>query len=49
MSQDRLENLFSKCDRRGTGFIDSQAFRELCASFDIEGDDADSIFYDLEM
>ena len=48
MSQDRLENLFSKCDRRGTGFIDSQAFRELCASFDIEGDDADSIFYDLD-
>ena len=48
MSQERLENLFSKCDRRGTGFIDSQAFRELCASFEIEGEDADSIFYDLD-
>ena len=48
MSQERLENLFTKCDRRGTGFIDSQAFRELCASFEIEGEDADSIFYDLD-
>ena len=48
MSQERLENLFSACDRRGTGFIDSQAFRELCASFDIEGEDADSIFTDLD-
>ena len=48
MSQERLEILFSKCDRRGTGFIDSQAFRELCASFEIEGEDADSIFYDLD-
>ena len=48
MSQERLENLFSKCDRRGTGFIDSQAFRELCASFEIEGEDADSIFFDLD-
>ena len=48
MSQDRLENLFSACDRRGTGFIDSQAFRELCASFEIEGEDADSIFTDLD-
>lgn len=48
MSQERLENLFTKCDRRGTGFIDSQAFRELCHSFEIEGEDADSIFYDLD-
>ena len=48
MSQERLENLFTKCDRRGTGFIDSQAFRELCASFEIEGEDADFIFYDLD-
>ena len=48
MSQERLENLFSACDRRGTGFIDSQAFRELCASFEIEGEDADSIFTDLD-
>ena len=48
MSQERLENLFSACDRRGTGFIDSQAFRELCASFEIDGEDADSIFTDLD-
>ena len=48
MSQERLENLFKACDKRGTGFIDSPAFRELCASFEIEGEDADFIFADLD-
>ena len=48
MSQERLETLFRACDKKGTGFVDSQDFRELCASFEIDEEDADAIFSDLD-
>lgn len=48
MSQIKLENLFRRCDKKGTGFIDATDFRELCAGFDIDPVDADFIFTDLD-
>lgn len=44
----RLEHLFTRCDTKGTGRIDRAAFRELCADFGIDADDADVIFTDLD-
>ena len=43
-----LEQLFRRCDTKGTGFIDLEAFRDLCAGFDIHQEDADVIFADLD-
>ena len=48
MSQLKLEQLFHKCDRKGTGFIDHDEFRDLCSGFGISGEDADMIFADLD-
>jgi hypothetical protein len=48
MSQQRLEQLFKRCDTRGSGFIDKAEFRDLCAGFEIGDDDADVIFADLD-
>lgn len=48
MSQMRLEQLFKRCDTKGTGFIDEEEFRELCAGFEIGNEDADVIFADLD-
>ena len=48
MSQLRLEQLFNKCDRKGTGFIDLDEFRDLCSGFGISAEDADMIFADLD-
>lgn len=44
----KLEQLFNQCDTRGTGFIDQKEFRDLCRGFDIDNNDADIIFYDLD-
>lgn len=43
-----MEQLFNQCDTRGTGFIDQKEFRDLCRGFDIDNNDADIIFYDLD-
>lgn len=49
MSQNlKLEHLFKRCDTRGTGFIDQKEFRDLCRGFEIENNDADIIFDDLD-
>ena len=47
-SKFKLEQLFRRCDTRGTGFIDQKEFRDLCRDFDIDNNDADIIFYDLD-
>lgn len=43
-----MEQLFRRCDTTGTGYIDKDEFRDLCAGFDIGSDDADVIFADLD-
>ena len=48
MSQLRLEQLFNRCDRKGTGFVDLDEFRNLCSGFGISAEDADMIFVDLD-
>ena len=48
MSQLKLEQLFHKCDRKGSGFIDLDEFRDLCSGFGISTEDADMIFADLD-
>lgn len=48
MSHLRLEQLFRRCDTKGTGYIDLADFRELCHSFHIGNEDADVIFADLD-
>ena len=44
----KLEQLFNRCDTRGTGFIGQKEFRDLCSGFDIDSEDADIIFVDLD-
>ena len=48
MNHVRLDQLFTRCDTKGTGFIDRDEFRELCGGFDIGAQDADIIFADLD-
>lgn len=43
-----LEQLFKRCDKRGTGYIDKAEFRDLCRDLDIDVGDADILFYDLD-
>ena len=43
-----VEQLFRRCDPKGTGYIDLEAFRDLCAGFEIGQEDADMIFADLD-
>eukprot|EP00095_Tigriopus_kingsejongensis_P000097 maker-scaffold1877_size25834-snap-gene-0.9 protein:Tk00097 transcript:maker-scaffold1877_size25834-snap-gene-0.9-mRNA-1 annotation:"ras and ef-hand domain-containing protein" len=44
----KLEQLFNQCDTLGTGFIDQKEFRDLCRGFEIDNNDADIIFFDLD-
>lgn len=44
----QLEQLFKRCDTRGTGYIDQCEFRDLCRGFEIDDADADIIFFDLD-
>ncbi|XP_022190679.2 ras and EF-hand domain-containing protein homolog [Nilaparvata lugens] len=48
MTDPRLEDLFRSCDKKGTGLIGPDEFRELCAGFDIGPADSDAIFEDLD-
>ena len=48
MSHLRLEQLFKRCNTTGTGFIDTDEFRNLCSGFEIGSEDADVIFADLD-
>ena len=44
----QLEQLFRACDKRWTGHIGPDEFRDLCAGFDIDPVDSDAIFNDLD-
>jgi hypothetical protein len=44
----QLEQLFRACDKQGAGHIGPSEFRDLCSSFDIDPDDSDTIFTDLD-
>ncbi|XP_021930330.1 ras and EF-hand domain-containing protein-like isoform X2 [Zootermopsis nevadensis] len=44
----QLEQLFRACDKQGSGHIGPSEFRDLCSSFDIDPDDSDTIFTDLD-
>lgn len=48
MTETQLEDLFRACDKTGTGKIGPDAFRELCAEFDIGYSDSSAIFTDLD-
>uniref|UniRef100_A0A8D8SIK4 Ras and EF-hand domain-containing protein n=1 Tax=Cacopsylla melanoneura TaxID=428564 RepID=A0A8D8SIK4_9HEMI len=48
MSDLQLEELFKTCDKKGTGQIGPEEFRELCTGFDIQPADSDAIFADLD-
>ncbi|KAI5699398.1 ras and EF-hand domain-containing protein-like isoform X1 [Diaphorina citri] len=48
MSDLQLEELFKTCDKKGTGQIGPEEFRELCTGFDIQPTDSDAIFADLD-
>lgn len=48
MANSQLEDLFRTCDKKGTGLIGPEEFRELCAGFDIGASDSDAIFTDLD-
>lgn len=43
-----LRRLFETCDRRGVGAIGRVEFRDLCATFEIDAADSDTIFSDLD-
>jgi hypothetical protein len=47
-SELQLEQLFRACDKQGTGHIGPSEFRDLCSTFDIDHDDSDTIFADLD-
>lgn len=47
-SADELRRLFQACDRHQRGYIDRAEFAQLCASFHIDGGDADVVFADLD-
>nr|XP_018903401.1 PREDICTED: ras and EF-hand domain-containing protein homolog isoform X1 [Bemisia tabaci] len=48
MAKPQLEELFRCCDQKGTGLIDVEEFRDLCAEFGIDKSDSDVIFADLD-
>ena len=35
MAQERLQALFSKCDRRGLGWVELDEFKEICMEIGI--------------
>lgn len=44
----KLGDLFRRCDTGGTGFIGRDEFRRLCCDFELDVNDADIIFGDLD-
>lgn len=48
MAERQLIELFHSCDKKGTGRIGPEEFRNLCAEFDIDPADSDAIFADLD-
>lgn len=44
----QLRLLFQACDTQKRGYIDRQEFGQLCATFQIDAEDGDVIFDDLD-